>query len=215
VISVNTFEENDPASVGLPLRGIQVKVGDDDELLVKSPGVMLGYWNNHAATVAMIDPDGWLHTGDQARIENQHIYITGRLKDILVLSNGEKIPPSDMELAVALDPLFEQVMVVGEGKPFLSALLVLSGDLWPSLAQEYALDPNDTQGLNQSRLVNDALKRVRARLTDFPGYAKIRRVILLLEPWSVDNGMLTPTLKIKRQKVLECHADQIARMYED
>jgi len=175
---------------------------------------MLGYWNNHAATVGMIDPDGWLHTGDQARIENNHIYITGRIKDILVLSNGEKVPPADMELAIALDPLFEQVMVVGEGRPYLSALLVLNGDLWPSLAQEYGLDPEDPESLKDARLLNMVQRRIKGLLKDFPGYAKIRRVALLLEPWSVENGLLTPTLKIKRNKVLERYADLVEQIYE-
>ncbi|HIP53699.1 MAG TPA: long-chain fatty acid--CoA ligase, partial [Chromatiales bacterium] len=214
VISVNPLDDNDPASVGVPLRGIEVRIGENDELLVKSPGTMLGYWNNHAATVGMIDPDGWLHTGDQARIENNHIYITGRIKDILVLSNGEKVPPADMELAIALDPLFEQVMVVGEGRPYLSALLVLNGDLWPSLAQEYGLDPEDPESLKDARLLNMVQRRIKGLLKDFPGYAKIRRVALLLEPWSVENGLLTPTLKIKRNKVLERYADLVEQIYE-
>ncbi len=213
VVSVNPLHDNDPASVGVPLRGIEVRIGEEEELLVKGPGVMLGYWNNHAATVGMIDPDGWLHTGDQARIENNHIYITGRIKDILVLSNGEKVPPADMEMAIALDPLFEQVMVAGEGRPYLSALLVLNADLWPGLAREYALDPEDPVSLQDPRLLGMIQRRIKGLLKDFPGYAKIRRVALLLEPWSVENGLLTPTLKIKRNKVLERHADLVEQMY--
>jgi len=176
---------------------------------------MLGYWNNHAATSQMIDADGWLHTGDQARIENGHIYITGRLKDILVLSNGEKVPPGDMEMAISLDPLFEQVMVVGEGKRYLSALLVLNSELWPSLAREYGLDPAAPDSLAHPPLNADMLSRIRSALRDFPGYAKIRRVTLVLEPWTVDNGMMTPTLKVKRAKVLERHIQEVERMYSD
>jgi len=215
VVSVNTLEANDPASVGVPLRGVQVRIGDDDELQVKGPGVMLGYWNNHSATAQMIDADRWLHTGDQARIENEHIYITGRLKDILVLSNGEKVPPGDMEMAIALDPLFEQVMVVGEGRSYLSALAVLNAELWPGLAREYGLDPEDPASLAHHKLATDLLGRVRIALRDFPGYAKIRRLSLLLEPWTVDNGLLTPTLKVKRAKVLEQCAGQVEGMYAE
>ncbi len=214
VISVNSLSDNEPASVGLPLRGIEVRIGDNDELLVKSPGVMMGYWNNHAATNQVIDSDGWLHTGDQARIENNHIYITGRIKDILVLSNGEKVPPADMELAIVMDPLFEQVMVVGEGQAFLSALVVLDADFWPGLAQDCGLDPMDPASLGDSKLINLVQRRIKQSLKDFPGYAKIRRVTLLLEPWTVENGLLTPTLKIKRAKVLERYADQVAAMYQ-
>ncbi len=213
VISVNPLNDNDPNSVGVPLRGIKVKIGADDELLVKSPGVMLGYWNNHAATARTIDSDGWLHTGDQAKIENEHIYITGRLKDILVLSNGEKISPLDMELAIQLDPLFEQVMVVGEGRPHLSALVVLNADFWPGLAQDAGLNPLDPEALADPRLISAVLARIKAAIHDFPGYAKIRKVALLLEPWTVDNGLLTPTLKAKRLKIMERYAEQINAIY--
>jgi len=215
VISVNPMDNIKPESVGVPLRGIQVRIGEDDELLVKTPGMMLGYWNNHAATVAMIDSEGWLHTGDQARIdEDNHIYIIGRIKDILVLSNGEKIPPADMEMAIDLDPLIEQVMVVGEGKPYLGALVVLNADLWPGLAEEFGLDPGQPESLRSPQLQQLMNRRIKAALRDFPGYAKIRRVALLLEPWTVDNGLLTPTLKVKRQKVLEHCEAEVRAMYD-
>jgi long-chain acyl-CoA synthetase len=213
VVSVNRLEDNDPDSVGLPLRGLEVRVGRDAELLIRGASVMLGYWNNHAATAQMIDADGWLHSGDQARIVNGHIYITGRIKDILVLSNGEKVSPADMEMAIALDPVFEQVLVVGEGRSFLSALVVLSPDLWPGLALEYGLDPEREPSLDDPRLHKEMLRRVREALRDFPGYAKIRRVTLTLAPWSVDNGLMTPTLKVKRAEVLRRFADPVERMY--
>ncbi|MCW8890782.1 MAG: long-chain fatty acid--CoA ligase [Sedimenticola sp.] len=215
VVSVNPLEDNDPGSVGVPLRGVEVTTGADDELLVRGPGVMLGYWNNHAATAKMIDSDGWLHTGDQARIENNHIYITGRIKDILVLSNGEKVPPGDMELAIALDPLIEQVMVVGEGKPFLSALVVLEADNWPGFAQDCGLDPMARESLQHPQVVSKVLQRIKQALKPFPGYAKVRRVTLQLEPWTVDNGLLTPTLKVKRARVIKRFEQAIADMYAD
>ncbi|HIE56150.1 MAG TPA: long-chain fatty acid--CoA ligase [Chromatiaceae bacterium] len=213
VISVNTLEKNIPASVGLPIRGTEVKIGDHDELLVRGPGVMLGYWNNHKATSEVLDPDGWLHTGDQARIEDGHIFITGRIKDILVLSNGEKIPPADMELAIALDPLVEQVMVVGEGKPYLTALVVLNPESWKGLAAELSVDPDDPASLRDKRVLNAVLKRIQAALKDFPGYAKIRKVHLTLEPWTIEDGLITPTLKVKRPKVLERFGQEVEAMY--
>ncbi|MEN8175604.1 MAG: long-chain fatty acid--CoA ligase [Pseudomonadota bacterium] len=214
LISVNVLEDNVPASVGVPLRGLKLKVGEHDELLVRGPNVMLGYWNDHKATAEIISPDGFLHTGDQARIENNHIFITGRLKDILVLSNGEKVPPADMEMAISLDPLFEQVMVVGEGRPYLTALAVLNADLWPGLAREYGVDADHPESLYHERIIVHLLRRIRALLKDFPGYAKIRRISLTLEPWTIENGLITPTLKVKRQKVLEHHADAVGLMYE-
>jgi len=214
IISVNVSGRNDPATVGEPCRGIEVLIGDNDELLVKSPGVMLGYWNNHAATAEIIDADGWLHTGDQARLDEKgRILITGRLKDILVLSNGEKIPPADMESAICLDPLFEQALVLGEGKPCLSALVVLNADLWFGFAKELGLDPFERECLADERLQKKVLSRIQVQLHNFPGYARIRRVSLSLDPWTVEDGLVTPTLKTKRTKILECCQSQVDAMY--
>ncbi|HSH44031.1 MAG TPA: AMP-dependent synthetase/ligase, partial [Arenicellales bacterium] len=152
VISVNTFQDNDPASVGVPLRDTEVRIGPGDELLVRGPGIMLGYWNNHTATREIIDPDGWLHTGDQVRIGHGRIYITGRLKDILVMSNGEKVPPADMEAAIMLDSLFDQALVVGEGRPYLTALIVPDPQHWFGFVRELGLDPYDRSHLENDRL---------------------------------------------------------------
>ncbi len=214
VISVNVPGRNDPATVGEPCRGIEVRIGDNDELLVKSPGIMLGYWNNHAATAEMIDAEGWLHTGDQACIDKKgRIRITGRLKDILVLSNGEKIPPADMESAICLDPLFEQALVVGEGRPCLGALVVLNADLWFGFARELGLDPFDRSCLDDEKLQKKVLSRIQTQLHDFPGYARIRRVSVSLDPWTVEDGLITPTLKAKRAQILERYREQVDAMY--
>lgn len=213
VLSVNLPEDNEPASVGVPLRGTELRIGENDELLARGPGVMLGYWNNHVATAQMIDADGWLHTGDQARIDNGHVYITGRIKDILVLSNGEKVPPGDMESAICLDPLIDQALVVGEGRAYLGALLVLNPDHWFGLARQLGLDPFDPASLDDEHLHARLLKRVRQQLHAFPGWAKIRRLALFLEPWTVDNGLQTPTLKLKRGVVLERFREAVEGLY--
>ncbi|MBF0218111.1 MAG: long-chain fatty acid--CoA ligase [Gammaproteobacteria bacterium] len=215
VVSVNLPDRNDPQSVGVPLRGVEVRIGKRDELLIKGPGVMLGYWNNHAATAKMVDNHGWLHSGDQARIENGHIYITGRIKDILVLSNGEKIPPGDIELAIANDALVEQVLVIGEGQPFLAALVVLNAENWPAFAQRAGLDPMSAENLHHKTIHSQIINHIRQQLHGFPAYAKIRKVALTLEPWTVDNGMLTPTLKVKRQQVLSHFAKEVAAIYDE
>lgn len=214
VISVNTLEDNDPASVGLALNGVEVRIGKNDELLVKTPGMMLGYWNNHVATAEMIDPEGWLHTGDQVRIENNHIYITGRIKDILVLSNGEKVPPGDMEMAICLDPVIEQAMVIGEGEAFLSAILVLDPESWLGLAKRFGLDPLAGDSHENEKLARHLVGIMKQQLKGFPGHAKVRRVIVTRDTWTVDSGLLTPTLKVKRTKVLERFAREIAAVYD-
>lgn len=213
VITANLIEDNIPESVGRPLPGVEIKLGDNDELLVRAPSVMLGYWNQPEATAATIDAHGWLHTGDQARIEAGHVAIRGRLKEILVTSSGEKAPPADLELAIIRDPLFEQAMVVGEGRPYLAALVVLNGEEWQAFAARLGVDANDPQALNSPAVTKAALARIATQLRDFPAYAQVRAVWLSLEPWTVDNGLLTPTLKLKRPVMQQRHAAEIAALY--
>lgn len=213
IISVDTPEHNLPASIGLPLRGVRVRVGEGDELLAKGPNIMLGYWNNEAATRQTVDADGWLHTGDRARIENGFIHIIGRIKEIIVLANGEKVPPSDMEQAIAEDPLFDQSLVIGEGKPYLSAILVLNAELWPETARSLGLSPNDPASLQSDKLEQHLLERIGAQLHDFPGYAQIRRATPSLDAWTIESGLTTPTMKIRRARVMEHFHAQVDRMY--
>ncbi len=213
IISANTIAGNDPASVGKAIPGLQLKIGDNDELLTRGPGNMLGYWNNHQATSEIIDPEGWLHTGDKASIRDGFIYITGRIKDILVLSNGEKIPPMDMECAISLDLLFEQALVVGEGRPYLSTLVVLNAEHWVTLAKEHQLDPFAASSMHNKVILTDLQRRISQALHDFPGYARIRRVHPLLEEWNIENDLMTPTLKIKRAQILAKYEKEIEAMY--
>jgi len=215
VATFNRLKNNKPRSIGHPLEGIEIKIGDDDELLIKSPGVMMGYWNNHAATAQAIDANGWFHSGDQARIDEHtgHIFITGRLKDILIMSNGEKIPPTDIENTIIIDPRFEQALLLGEGQPYLSAILVLKPEEWVHIAEQNKLDPFDKSNLQSKAVTNQIVRHLRTVLHDFPGYAKIRKVILTVDPWTVDNGILTPTLKVKRPKILALFEKEIKQIY--
>ncbi len=214
IISANRPEDNVPASVGTTLPDVEVRIGDNGALHTRGPNVMLGYWNNPQATAAMFTDDGWLNTGDTARIdEGGHIYITGRLKEIIVLSNGEKVPPGDVEAAVMRDPLFEQVLLIGEGKPYLSVIAVVGADEWKKLAAELAVDPEAEGALNDERVSKSALARIGAQMSEFPGYAQVRRVTLTPEPWTVDNGLLTPTMKLKRAKVMEKFYAELDAMY--
>ena len=178
----------------MPLRGLELKIGANDELLARGPGIMLGYWGNEEATRQVIDADGWFHTGDKARIRNNHVYITGRLKEIIVLANGEKVPPADMEMAISLDPLFEQVMVLGDNRPYLSAIIVL----WKLTADALGLEATDPAALASARLCEHVRERLHGLLAAFPGYAQIRAVTCTLAAWTVDNGLITPTLKTLR-----------------
>lgn len=190
VIAVNRPEDNVPESVGVPLDNVEVKIGTGGELLVRGPSIMKGYWNLPDATAKALDREAWLHTGDLAELRQGKIFISGRLKDVLVLSNGEKLPPQDVELAILGDPVFEQGILVGEGRPFLTLVTV-------------------TQEGDERTLIRHANERLRG----FPRYIRVRRVIATRDPWTVENGLLTPTLKVKRERVQRKFDTEIARAY--
>ncbi|TKA89147.1 long-chain fatty acid--CoA ligase [Guyparkeria sp. SB14A] len=214
VVSVNRPEDNRPETIGTVLEGVEVRLGEHDELLVKSAGVMQGYWKNDEATAAAIDENGWLHTGDQAAIdEDGHARITGRIKDIIVMANGEKVPPAAMESAIGLDPLVDQVLVLGEGQHQLAALVVVEPEAFAALMREFDMDPEDPETLADRFVERLVLKRVNARLEDFPGYAQIRRVKILTEPWTIEDGLMTPTQKLKRPLIEKEHAEDIAELF--
>jgi len=213
VISVNPLDDNIPFSVGAPLPGVELRIGENDELLTRSPAVMMGYWNNPQESARAIDQDGWLHTGDQAKLENGHLYITGRLKEIIVMANGEKVSPGDMEMAISLDRLFDQVLVLGEGKPYLSALVVANPEELSHFCHDEGLSDDPDTCMANRGFHAAVLSRMQKLLHAFPGFAVVRKVTVLTEPWSIENEMMTPTLKLKRNKVIDRHRDQIARLY--
>ncbi len=214
-LSINTPTHNIPWSIGLPLHGVELKIGAEDELLARGENVMLGYWRNEEATAELIGDDGWLHTGDCARVdENGFFFITGRIKDIIVLSNGEKVPPADMETAIARDALFEQIMIVGEGRSFLSVMVVLNPEIWQRVATSMGVSADDSAALNKPEVQEALLARVKAQIAEFPGYARIHKITPMLEPWTVENGLATPTLKLKRPAMRERFVAEIEAMYD-
>ena len=214
VATVNRIEHNLPSTVGPPLEGIEVRIGENNALLVRGHCVMMGYWNNPEATAAMIDRDGWLNTGDTATIgENGYVTITGRLKEIIVMSNGEKVPPGDIEEAIMRDTLFDQVMVYGEGHSTLVLLAVVNPEKWEEFARQVGVRPDMPESLRDARVEKEVLARVGEHMKEFPGYARVRRVLLMREPWTIDNGLLTPTLKLKRPQVSLRFAGEIDDLY--
>lgn len=214
VVCANRLDDNLPASVGCPVPGVEVRLGEQNALLIRGPNVMLGYWNNPEATHAILSADGWLNSGDTASIDAQgRVTITGRLKDIIVTSTGEKIPPADMEAAILRDPIFEQVMIVGEGRSYLSALAVLSKRGWEVVAT-HCNAKNDPHALTCDEYAEEIiLEKIARQISGFPGYAKVHRALLIAEPWTVENEMLTPTLKLKRKKIYEYYQNEIDPLY--
>lgn len=193
VISVNRLDDDDPSTVGIPLEDVEIRIGDDHELQVRSPGVMRGYWKKAQATEAVLDADGWLHTGDQVALRDRRLHIIGRVKDIMVMSTGEKLSAPDMETAICHDPWIDQAIVIGDQRPCIGALVVLD---------------EAAKGASEAEL----LDRINALLTRFPSYARVQTVQFSPEPWTIDNELLTPTLKIRRHAVLARFPEQIAKL---
>jgi long-chain acyl-CoA synthetase len=213
LISANPPRRVRHETVGPPVHGTEVRVAEDGEILVRGPQVMLGYWNDAGATERTLR-DGWLHTGDIGRIDGDgYLVITDRKKDLIVTSGGENVAPQRLESLLALEPEIGQVMVTGDRRPYLVALVVPDGELaadWarrhgkPGAIAELASDPEFRKA------VGEAVERVNRCLSPVE---RIRRFALLPEPFSIENGQLTPTLKTRRHVVRERYAEVIDGLY--
>lgn len=192
LISVNHPGRVKIDTVGLPLEGLEVRLADDGELLVKGDCVMVGYWEDPEATAAAI-VDGWLLTGDLASIDDDgFIRIIGRKKDLIVTTGGDNVSPSKIETLLCSEPEIEQAVVFGDGRAWLGAVLVPGADV------------------AGSTMVSDAVSRVNLRLNPSE---RVRKFLIQDEPCTTDNGLLTPTQKVKRGEVIERHRDAIGMIY--
>lgn len=214
VVAVNTPDDNDPTTVGRAFPGVDVRIGDNRELQVRGPNVMRGYWKREEDTTRAFTDGCWLRTGDQAAIEDGRIRILGRVKEIIVTSTGEKIAPADLELAITSDPLFEQAYVFGDNRPFIACVVVLGRAEWTHLADTLQLDPDQPDSLQSPQATAAALARIRDLTRSFPHYGQPRAVALTLEPWTVENTLMTPTLKLKRNNLAVRFFTEIEHLYE-
>lgn len=214
VISVNRFGANDPKTVGNPIENTEVRLDPKtQEIQVRSPSVMKGYWHRPEETAKVIR-DGWLCTGDVGEIDERGlIRIRGRIKDIIVTSTGEKVPPVDLESAIESDSLFSQVCVIGENRPYITFLAVLDPAHWEEVAKHFNVDPADPDAYKTTVVRAALVRRAKAAAAGFPHYALPRNIVVCPEPWTIENGLITPTLKIKRKPIYERFRDEIEAMY--
>ena len=214
IIAGNCVEFNQPDTVGRPFQHVEVRLGENGEIQIRGPSIMKGYWNRPEDSQAAFTKDCWLRTGDVGEFTSQGLLkIKGRIKEIIVTSTGEKVPPADLEAAIETDPLFAQAYVVGENKPFLGLLAVVSPEHWKALAESLGLDPEAEASLEAPAAKTSALKRAKAAAANFPNYALPRAVVLTKTAWTIDNGLLTPTLKLKREPLSRFLRTRIDSMY--
>ena len=193
VVSCNPIDDIRVETVGPPFKGNEVKIADDGEILVKGENVMLGYWNNTVETEKVLQ-NGWLHTGDIGVFEDGYLKITDRKKDILITPGGDNISPLKIENELINSEIIDQAIVYGDNKPFLVALLVL----------------NDEKNKITHDIIENEIKKINKRLSKIEN---IKKFLVTKEKFSIENGMLTPTLKLKRFKIVQKYKNSFEKLY--
>ncbi len=215
VVSLNPLDRPKPGSIGKLLPGVEARLAEDNELEVRTPCIFKGYYRDKAATRSVLTEDGWFSTGDLAEIDEEgYWYIIGRKKELIVSSNGKKIYPTRIENLFKMEPVVNQVLLIGDKKPYVTALLTLN------MAQVRSLkgieDMNERTAAEillaepVSKAVEDAVSRVNKQLANFE---RIRRFKVLERDFSIEHGELTPTMKIRRARVLENHRALVGELY--
>ena len=193
VVALNPLDRPKAGSIGKLLPGVEARLEDDGELMLRSPCLFTGYYKDPQATAAVLR-DGWLATGDIAEADAEgYWYITGRKKDLIVSSNGKKIYPARIEVLFKREPLINQVLLIGDRMPYVTALFTVNGTL------------EETR-----RAVEQAVKDVNKQLA---GFEQIRKFKILDGDFSIDRGEVTPTMKIRRARVLENYRSAVSEMY--
>lgn len=202
-------------TVGTPIPGVKVKIGAENEILVKGPTIMKGYYNKPEATAAAIDADGWFHTGDCGAInENGQLIITERLKDLFKTSNGKYIAPQVLETRLGQDLFIEQAAVIGDGRKFVSALIVPSFDALKAYAKKKKIEYSDVSELVNNKDIRQMMEqRINEWQKDLASYEQIKRFILMPRPFTMETGELTNTLKIRRKVINKRYAKLIDAVY--
>ena len=217
VITFNRPGRNKLGTVGQPIPGVEVRVASDGEVLSRGPHIMKGYWNNPPATAESI-VDGWFHTGDLGRIDAEgYLSITGRKKELLVLSNGKKVVPSFIEGLLVGDECIDQAAIAGEGRNYLTALIVPH---WENLRKLLATEQPVLASLDAKNLATHPVtervlhRRIGAALSDVASWEQVKKFVVLVAPFTLAAEELTVSLKLRRSVVLAHYADELERLYK-
>jgi long-chain acyl-CoA synthetase len=215
VISFNPLDRPKPGSIGKALPGVKMRLADDGELQVNTPCLFEGYYKDDAATRSVITPDGWFATGDIAEVDSdEYWYITGRKKELIVSSNGKKIYPARIENLFKMEPVVNQVLLIGDKKPYVTALMTLNiahVENLKGMEKSEELPPSQIPNAAAvEKAVRDAVGRVNKQLADFE---RIRRFRVLDRDFSIEHGELTPTMKVRRARVLENYRELVSELY--
>ncbi|HLT02288.1 MAG TPA: AMP-dependent synthetase/ligase, partial [Geminicoccaceae bacterium] len=214
VISVNSPGQVKLHTVGRPIPTMEVRIAEDGEILARGPSVMRGYWRDEAATRQVLR-DGWLHTGDVGVLDDEgFLQITDRKKDIIVNSGGDNVAPQRVEGVLTLQPEIAQAIVYGDGRPHLVALVVPDVEFAKTFAKAHGINGALTalaQHAAFEQAVGEAVARANEHLSVIE---RVRHFRLMPEPFTIENGTMTPTLKLKRQLIYRMHKDLFESMYQ-
>ena len=203
-------------SVGKVLDGIQVKFGENNEILLKGDTITKGYYRKAEVTELSIDQDGWFHTGDAGYMKDGELYLTDRIKDLFKTSNGKYIAPQMLESKLVVDRYIDQIVTVADQRKFVSALVIPDYKLLEDFARKHNIPFANREELCASEeIVRFLMYRIETLQQEFAHYEQVKRITLLPEPFSLERGELTDTLKIKRPVLYKNYAAQIEKMYEE
>lgn len=203
-------------SVGRLLDGVEIKFGENDEILLKGKTITKGYYRKAEVTELSIDQDGWFHTGDAGYIKDGELFLTDRIKDLFKTSNGKYISPQLIESKLCVDKYIDQIVVVAEQRKFVSALVIPQYDLLMELAKDYGVECHSNEELcTNPRVLKFMMYRIETLQQEFAHYEQIKKITLLPEPFSMEKGELTDTLKVKRAVLYKNYREQIEKMYEE
>ena len=203
-------------SVGTVMPDLEVKIGENNEILLRGKTITTGYYKKPEATAAAIDKDGWFHTGDAGYLKGNHLYLTERIKDLFKTSNGKYISPQALETKLSIDRYIDQIAVIADQRKFVSALIVPVYGLVKNYAKEKGLEYKDMADLLQHPKVQALFRaRIDTLQQQFAHYEQVKRFTLLSEPFSMERGELTNTLKLKRSVVAKNYKELIDKMYEE
>ncbi|MGL5906927.1 MAG: AMP-dependent synthetase/ligase [Shewanella sp.] len=213
-VTCNTLDNRVPGSNGKPLPETEIKLGKDDEILVRSASVMRGYYNRPEETAAAFE-DGWLKTGDAGRIDaNGNLFITDRIKELMKTSNGKYIAPQRVEGAVGCCPFIEQVAIIADARNYVTALIVPAFESLEAWAKEKGLKyESSLELLRHSHVVEHFEQRLKQLQHELAGFEQIKKFTLLPEAFSMEAGLITPTLKLRRKMIYHKYAHEINAMY--
>ncbi|MEX2117860.1 MAG: long-chain fatty acid--CoA ligase, partial [Bacteroidota bacterium] len=217
VLTVNRLDDYKFGTVGKPIPGIEIKIAEDGEILARGPNIMKGYYNDPKATKAAIDKRGWFHTGDIGQFDEKgHLMITDRKKHLFVSSGGKNIAPQPIENLFLASKYIDQFVLIGDGRMFLTALIVPEFEVLKEYARQKSIEfQSDTDLAIHDSIREMYRKEIDQIQKDLPAFERVRRFELLKQPLTVENGEITPTMKVKRKVVEEKFAGVIEKMYED